>query len=146
MKTTVKDGENFGFSPMPSPARCRELREDSPREHLQHSQGTTLQIEDLASSMMMEPHKTYQKNGTSRLLQGLTQLSGDSTRRAIKGRDNGKHGKNLRKFTDKNAVYESVPDVEDDDNAEKEFDEEGDSDQSDEESDQSDDEQTDSVF
>ena len=141
MKTSVKEGEELRFQPN-ALAILREVAENFETDLLRlgstlsiHRGLKTLQAEDLrlASSLMMEPHKTYQKNGTLRLLQGLTQLSGDPTRKAIKGRSDGLHAKNLRKFTDKDGVYETVPDVEDDDNAEKEFDEDSGSDQSDDE-------------
>lgn len=152
MKTTVKDGDELRFQPK-ALAILREVAENFQTDLYRlgstlsiHRGLKTLQQEDvrLAASLMMEPHKTYQRNGSARLLQGLTQLSGDSTRKAIKGRDEGQHGKNLRKFTDKNAEYETIPDAEDDAKAEKEFEEEDESDHSsDEESgeDESDEEQ-----
>lgn len=149
MKTSVKDGDELRFQPE-ALAIIREVAENFQTDLNRlgstlsiHRGLKTLQIEDirLAASLMMEPHKTYQKNGSARLLQGLTQLSGDSTRKAIKGRDEGNHGRNLRKFTDKNAEYVTVPDVEDDERAEKEFEDEDESDHSEGESEEESDEE-----
>lgn len=140
MKTSVKDGDDLRFQPN-ALAILREVAENFETDLLRlgstlsiHRGLKTLQIEDLrlASSLMMEPHKTHQKNGTTRLLQGLTQLSG-STRKAIQGRDKTQHVKNLRKFTDEDAAYEAPPDAEDEEKAEKEFEDDEESDQSDDE-------------
>lgn len=139
MKTSVKDGDELRFQPN-ALAILREVAENFETDLLRlgstlsiHRGLKTLQIRDLrlASSLLMEPHKTHQKNGTMRLLQGLTQLSGSSTRKAIRGRDKMQYAKNLRKFTDEDAAYEAPPDAEDEEKAEKEFEEDEESDQSD---------------
>lgn len=139
MKTSVKDGDELRFQPN-ALAILREVAENFETDLLRlgstlsiHKGLKTLQVKDLrlASSLMMEPHKTYQKNGTTRLLQGLTQLSGNSTRKAIRGRDKNQYANNLRKFTDEDAAYEAVPDVEEDGKAEEEFEDAEESDESD---------------